>query len=174
MKKLLYLAVFILSVTYTTAQNLDAMGNLKNTSETVVTSEMFGLITNIDFNSQDEEVKEMKKMIDKLTELRVYATDNPESATRMAAMANKYIESKKLVKLMHVKEDGQLFTFHMRKGSSDKKIRELVMLINNVNGDEPNAVFLVITGDLDLDQVSKITEKLNVPGQKQIEQATQE
>ena len=154
------------------AQNYGALDNLKNTSETVVTSEMFSLIANIEIDSDDKEFNEIKSIIDNLTELRVYSTDNPTSAATLNSFATKYISSNNLVKLMHVKEDGQMFTFHMRKGSSDKKVRNLVMLINDTDGDDKDTVFLIISGDIDLKQISKLTKMLNVPGQKQIEDAT--
>jgi hypothetical protein len=75
--------------------------------------------------------------------------------------------------LMSVKEDGQKFTFHVRKGNTDTKIRELVMFIDGADDKESSAVFLVITGDLDLNQIAKITQQMNIPGQKQIKEATQ-
>ncbi|MGJ8685186.1 MAG: DUF4252 domain-containing protein [Nonlabens sp.] len=172
MKKLIYITAFLLTSGIAMAQNFSALDNLKNTSETVVTSEMFGLIANIEIDSDDKEFNDIKKIIDNLTELRVYATDNPTSAATLNSFATKYISSNNLVKLMHVKEDGQMFTFHMRKGSSDKKVRNLVMLINDTDGDDKDTVFLIISGDIDLKQISKLTKMLNVPGQKQIEDAT--
>lgn len=167
------IAVIVLSAGMATAQNLDDIGNLKNTSETVVTNEMFKLIAGIEMGSDDPEVQEMKKMVDNLTELRVYMTDNKDSAIKMKTIVDGYISKNKLVKLMHVKEDNQMFTFHMRKGSTDKKVRDLVMFMDGNGSDNEDSVFLIISGDIDMNQISKITKQLNTPGQKQIEKATQ-
>ncbi len=167
------MAVIVLSAGMATAQNLDDIGNLKNTSETVVTNEMFKLIAGIEMGSNDPEVQEMKKMVDNLTELRVYMTDNKDSALKMKTIVDGYISKNKLVKLMHVKEDDQMFTFHMRKGSTDKKVRDLVMFMDGNGDDDESSVFLIISGDIDMNQISKITKQLNTPGQKQIEKATQ-
>lgn len=171
MKKLIYIAAFLMTSGMAMAQNFSALDNLKNTSETVVTDEMFALIANVDIDSDDKEFNEIKDIIDNLKELRIYATDNAASAATLNSFANKYISTNKLVKLMHVKEDGQMFSFHMRKGSNDKKVRNLVMLING-DGNEKDTVFLIISGDIDLNQISKLTKMMNVPGQKQIEDAT--
>jgi hypothetical protein len=173
MKKIIMIAVIVLSAGMATAQNLDDIGNLKNTSETVVTNEMFKLIAGIEMGSDDPEVQEMKKMVDNLTELRVYMTDNKDSAIKMKTIVDGYISKNKLVKLMHVKEDNQMFTFHMRKGSTDKKVRDLVMFMDGNGSDNEDSVFLIISGDIDMNQISKITKQLNTPGQKQIEKATQ-
>lgn len=54
-----------------------------------------------------------------------------------------------------------------------KKVRDLVMLINGSgDNDDKDTVFLIISGDIDLNQISKLTKMMNVPGQKQIEDAT--
>lgn len=173
MKNLIYIAAFLLTSGLTMAQNFSALDNLKNTSETVVTDEMFALIANVDIDSDDKEFNEIKNIIDNLKELRIYSTDNPNSAVTLNAFAQKYITKNGLVKLMHVKEDGQMYSFHMRKGSNDKKVRDLVMLINgNGENDDNDTVFLIISGDIDLNQISKLTKMMNVPGQKQIENAT--
>lgn len=173
MKKIIYIAILVLSSGVALAQNLDNIGNLKNTSETVVTSEMFKLIAGIEMGSDDPDVREMKNMVDNLTELRVYTTENKDSAKKMKEIVNAYISKNKLVKLMHVKEDDQMFTFHMRKGSTDKKVRDLVMFMDGNGNDNESSVFLIISGDIDINQISKITKQLNTPGQKQIEKATQ-
>lgn len=174
MKKILFIAALIFSTGTLMAQNLNSIGNLKNTSETVVTNEMFKLIAGIDIGDGDPDVKEMKNMVDNLTELRVYMTENRESAQKMKSIVNGYISKNNLVKLMHVKDEGQMFTFHMRKGSTDKKVRDLVMFMDG-NGDEnEESVFLIISGDIDMNQISKITKQLNTPGQKQIEEATKD
>lgn len=171
MKKILIIAAFTLASTLGYAQNYDQLSNLKNTSETVITDEMFKLIANIDMDTNDPEFNEMKNTIDNLKEIRIYKTENPESAKTLNSFAGNYIKRNNLVKLMHVKEDGEMFSFHMKKGSNDKKVSNLVMLMNNSNGDS-DTVFLVISGDIDLDQISKLTKKMNVPGQDQIEKAT--
>ncbi|ARN77261.1 hypothetical protein BST97_04290 [Nonlabens spongiae] len=172
MKRIIFIVAFLVTSVGTMAQNLDSIGNLKNTSETVVTSEMFKLIANIDLGDTDDEVKEMKSMVDNLSELRVYMTDNSDSAKKMKQIVNGYISKNNLVKLMHVKEEDQMFTFHMRKGSTDKKVRDLIMFMDGNGNDGEDSVFLIISGDIDMDQISKITKSLNTPGQKQIEEAT--
>ncbi|MGB3591068.1 MAG: DUF4252 domain-containing protein [Nonlabens sp.] len=179
MKKLLYTAVFLATIGMGTAQNLNSLASLDNMSETVVTDEMFKLIAMIDVDSEDPEFREMKTIVDNLKELRIYMTDNPASGKKMKTIVDSYISKNNLVKLMHVKEDDQMFTFHMRKGSSDQKVRDLVMFIDGGISDkvkgtplDSESIFLIISGDIDMNQISKITKQLNTPGQKQIEKAT--
>jgi hypothetical protein len=170
MKNLMYIAAFMLATMTATAQNFNKVGNLPKVSETYVTGDMFKMISGID--SDDPEFNELMKSVGNLTELRVYTTENKSSAVKMKAFANEFVSSNNMPLLMSVKEDGQKFTFHMRKGSSDQKIKNLVMFIEGFENDMADSVFLVISGDIDLNQIAKITSKMDVPGQKQIEKAT--
>lgn len=172
MKKSLTIIAMLVIGFMAHAQNFSQLDNLKSTSETVVTSEMFSLLANFEIDSDDPEINDIKSIIDNLSELRIYATENKESAKKLNDFATRFISNNKLVKLMHVKEDGQRFSFHMKKGSNDKKVSNLVMLINDLSTDQNETVFLIVTGDIDLAQISKLTKMMDVPGQKQIEEAT--
>lgn len=172
MKHLIYIAALVLSINVATAQDFNKIGNLKNTSESVVTGEMFKLIANIDMSSNDQAAREMKKMIDNLTEIRIYKTGNSDSAAKMKSFADNYISGSKLTQLMYSKEDDSMFSFYIKKGSTEKKIKNLVMFIDEGSKKGAETIFMVISGDLDLDQISKITKYMNAPAQDQIEKAT--
>jgi len=176
MKKLILTLVLAVMATPLFAQDaFEKMGNLKNISETVVTKDAFELLAEIDMDIEDDGIKAGKGLLDSLKDARFYSTSNADSATKMISMANSYISSNGLVKLMSVKEDDQLFSFHVKKGSSSKKVKVLVMVIDEtMNAGNPEALVMKITGDIDLAQISKITKMINVPGQKQIEDATKE
>jgi hypothetical protein len=171
MKNILFILTFLATAITATAQNFDEVGNLSHVSETRVTGAMFKMISGIEID--DPDFAELMKTVDNLTDLRVYATDDKASAAKMKTFATGFITKNKMDLLMSVKEDGQKFTFHVRKGNTDTKIRELVMFIDGADDKESSAVFLVITGDLDLNQIAKITQQMNIPGQKQIKEATQ-
>ncbi len=169
MKKILYIALFLASAGTAIAQNFDQVGNLDHVTETRVTSAMFKMIAGL---KKDGDEAELLKTVGNLKDLRVYTTDDKGSAAKIKAFTERFISGNKMELLMSVKEDGQKFTFHMRKGNTDTKIKDLVMFIEDADGTMADTVLLVISGDLDLNQIAQITEKMNVPGQKQIENAT--
>ncbi len=173
MKNVIYIVLFLATAMTATAQNFDEVGNLSHVSETRVTGAMFKMISGIDI--EDPEFAELMKTVNNLKDLRVYATDDKGSAVKMKSFADSFISKNNMELLMSVKEDGQKFSFHVRKGNTETKIKELVMFIDGADSKEKesSAVFLVITGDLDLNQIAKITQQMNVPGQKQIKEATQ-
>ena len=176
MKNLILTLVIAVMATPLFAQDaFEKMGNLKNTSETVVTKDAFELLAEINIDIEDDGVKAGKGLLDSLKDARFYSTSNTESAKKMIAMANSYIQKNGLVKLMSVKEDDQDFAFYVKKGSNSKKVSTLVMVIDEtMNVGNPEALVMKISGDIDLGQISKITKMINVPGQKQIEKATKE
>jgi hypothetical protein len=176
MKNLILTLVIAVMATPLFAQDaFEKMGNLKNTSETVVTKDAFELLAEINIDIEDDGVKAVKGLLDSLKDARFYSTSNTESAKKMIAMANSYIQKNGLVKLMSVKEDDQDFAFYVKKGSNSKKVSTLVMVIDEtMNVGNPEALVMKISGDIDLGQISKITKMINVPGQKQIEKATKE
>jgi hypothetical protein len=176
MKKLILTLVIAVMATPLFAQDaFEKMGNLKNTSETVVTKDAFELLAEINMDIEDDGVKAGKGLLDSLKDARFYSTSNPDSAKKMIAMANSYVQKNGLVKLMSVKEDDQDFAFYVKKGSNAKKVSTLVMVIDEtMNVGNPEALVMKISGDIDLGQISKITKMINVPGQKQIEEATKE
>jgi hypothetical protein len=176
MKKLILTLVIAVMATPLFAQDaFEKMGNLKNTSETVVTKDAFELLAEINMDIEDDGVKAGKGLLDSLKDARFYSTSNPDSAKKMIAMANSYVQKNGLVKLMSVKEDDQDFAFYVKKGSNSKKVSTLVMVIDEtMNVGNPEALVMKISGDIDLGQISKITKMINVPGQKQIEEATKE
>ncbi len=176
MKNLILTLVIAVMATPLFAQDaFEKMGNLKNTSETVVTKDAFELLAEINIDIEDDGVKAGKGLLDSLKDARFYSTSNTESAKKMIVMANSYIQKNGLVKLMSVKEDDQDFAFYVKKGSNSKKVSTLVMVIDEtMNVGNPEALVMKISGDIDLGQISKITKMINVPGQKQIEKATKE
>ncbi|WP_292901438.1 DUF4252 domain-containing protein [Nonlabens sp.] len=175
MKKLILTLVLAVMTTPLFAQDaFEKMGSLKNIKETVVTKDAFELLAEMDMDIQDENLKAGKDLLDSLKDARFYSTSNADSAKKMISIANAYVKSNSLVKLMSVKEDDQDFAFYIKKGNTPKKIQALVMIIDEtMNTSNPEAIVMKITGTIDLGQISKLTKMMNVPGQKQIEKATQ-
>ncbi|SCY09213.1 protein of unknown function [Nonlabens sp. Hel1_33_55] len=171
MKKIITIVLFFAFAMTATAQSFDEVGNFKHVSETRVTSAMFKMIGGIDLD--DPETAELAKIVGNLKDLRVYTTDDATSSSKMKLFTDNFVNKNNLELLMSVKEDGEKFTFHMRKGNGDTKIKELIMFMEDASGNKTDTALLVITGDLDLNQIAKITQKMNIPGQKQIEKATQ-
>jgi hypothetical protein len=82
---------------------------------------------------------------------------------------------------MRIKDGEQTVKFYVKEGKDDNHVKELLMFVNGlkevtkgqditINGKkrEIETVILSLTGDIDLRQVSKLTNKMNVPGGDQL------
>jgi len=170
MKKLVILLALIAAPFIGNAQNaFDAFEDENDVTSVVVTKNMFKLLSKIDLNSDDPETKEYLELVNNLDNIKIYTTENVEVAKRMDVAVAKYLRnSKGLVELMRVKDDGKNIKFYSKEGKNENYVSELLMhLTGNIDGEE-RTIIMSITGNIDLKQISKLTSDLNIPGSKEL------
>ncbi|WP_299440986.1 DUF4252 domain-containing protein [uncultured Aquimarina sp.] len=148
--------------------NFDKYEDMNDVSSVVVTSKMFKLLSKMDLESSDPEVKEYINLVENIKNIKVFATENNEIGQKMKSDVQKYLSNTSLDELMRVKSDGKNVKFYSKPGKNDNFVTELFMFMEGNDGDGPNTVVLTITGDIDLRQVSKIADHLNVPGGQEL------
>ncbi|PKV51838.1 uncharacterized protein DUF4252 [Aquimarina sp. MAR_2010_214] len=171
MKKFAIILAFAILPYVSNAQsNFDKYEDMKGVSSVVVTSKMFKLLSKIELESNDAEVQEYMNLVENIKNIKVFATENKQVGEKMRADVSAYLKSSSLDELMRVKSDGKNVKFYSKPGKDDDHVSELFMFLDGVqdNGDGPNTVVLTITGDIDLKQVSKIADHLNVPGGEEL------
>jgi len=72
--------------------------------------------------------------------------------------------------LMQVNEKGKLVKIFVKSGATDSQIKELFMFIEGSGKDE--TVLMSLTGDFDLNELSVLTEKMNLPGRDVLNKAS--
>lgn len=170
MKKLvIIIALFSISFTASAQGTFDSFENEKDVTSVIVTKNMFKLLSKMDLDSDDPEVKDYLNMVDNLNDIKIFTTDNPEVAGRMTTKVNSYIKNNgALSELMRIKEGGKNIKFYSKEGSNENFVSELLMhLDGNIDG-EPMTVVMSITGNIDLKQIGKLAEELNVPGSEEL------
>ncbi|MDY8138898.1 DUF4252 domain-containing protein [Aquimarina sp. 2201CG5-10] len=171
MKKLaIVLALAVLPYISNAQSNFDKYENMKDVSSVVVTSKMFKLLSKIELESNDAEVQEYMNLVENIKNIKVFATENSEIGKKMRADVDQYLKSSTLDELMRVNSEGKNVKFYSKPGKDEDHVSELFMFLDGVKekGDGPNTVVLTITGDIDLKQVSKIADHLNVPGGEEL------
>ena len=86
--------------------------------------------------------------------------------------------------LMRIKDGDQTVKFYVKEGKDENHVRELLMFVNGlkemtsgqditINGQkrEFESVLLTLTGDIDLRQISKLTNSMDLPGGDQLKKA---
>ena len=141
----------------------------------VVTKSAFRLMGKIGGDSQ--EAKDYINDVKSLDNLAIYTTSDGSIATKMKADVKKYLKSENLSELFRVKDKSGNVKIYVREGRDDTHVKELFMFIDNIDkvradGEEMKAVIVTLTGDIDLEKVGEIIDKMNIPGGSHIKEAT--
>lgn len=170
MRNLILTTVLIWSGIMVSAQQaFDSFDNEKDVTSVVVTKNMFKLLSKMDLNSSDPEAQAYLNLVENLENIKIYTTTNPQVAKRMETAVSGYVTgSKNLEELMRVNDSGQHVVFYSREGKNENYVSELLMYLNGVESKDPTTVIMSITGNIDLRQISKLTEDLKVPGSENL------
>lgn len=136
---------------------------------------MFQMLAKMDISTDDDEAQQYLDMVNSITSFKTLATSEKEIAMDLA----KWVKSKssKLEELMEIKDDGVIMKFYVKEGKDEDHVKELLMFVNGldevlkqqditINGKNRSieTVVVSLTGDIDLNQISKLTSKMNLPG----------
>ncbi len=172
MKKIaIVLALVVLPFVSNAQSYFDKYENMKDVTSMVMTSKMFKLLSKIDFESSDKETQEYLNLVENINNIKVFVTENKKVSDQMRTDVQTYLKSSSLDELMRIKsDDGENIKFYIKPGSDEDHVRELFMYLQG-NDDKtggPETVILTITGNIDLKQVSKLANDLNIPGGKEL------
>ena len=135
---------------------------------------MFQMIAKMGINVEDAEAKAYMDMVKSITSFKTIVTDNKT----ISADISKWVKSRSggLEELMEVKDDGTEVKFYVKEGKDADHVKELLIYVNGIdkmmddkieiNGKERKieTVVVSLTGDIDLNEISKLTDKMNIPG----------
>ncbi len=183
-KAILIIAVVMTSVMSYGQSIFDQFEDMEGVTSIVVNSKMFNMLAEIDIKTDDPESQAMVEMMKKITGLKVLTTGDEAISSKMNAQVASYLKSSNLEELMRMKDGDQTVKIYVKEGKDDNHVKELLMFVNglkevtagqdiNINGKkrEIETVILSLTGDIDLRQISKLTDKMNVPGGKHLKKA---
>ena len=170
MKKIAIIIALVLAPLMVTSQNaFDSFEGEKDVTSVVVTKNMFKLLSKIDLESDDPEVREYMELVNNLDNIKVYTTDNSIVAERMNKAVASYVSnSTGLAELMRVKDDGKNIKFYSKEGKNENFVSELLMHLDGEVDGKSMTVIMSITGNIDLKKISKLTQDLNVPGSQEL------
>ncbi|HEX9825328.1 MAG TPA: DUF4252 domain-containing protein [Flavobacteriaceae bacterium] len=182
MKKLAVILAIALAPIVTFGQSVfDKFEDMDGVTSVIVNQKMFKMLMDLQIQTDDPEAQELVDMVGKITGLKVLTTGDEKISADMNATFNSYLKSANLQELMRIKDGEQTVKFYVKEGKDDNHVKELLMFVTGlkeitkgqditINGKkrEIETVLLSLTGDIDLRQVSKLTNKMNVPGGNQL------
>ncbi|WP_298420229.1 DUF4252 domain-containing protein [uncultured Kordia sp.] len=136
---------------------------------------MFKMLATMGLDSDDPDAKEFLKMVNSITSFKTIATSNPKISSDIQKWVGK--RSNELEELMVVREGNTRMKFYVKSGRNDSQVKELLMFITGiedkvkVSETEINTVVVSLTGDIDLNQISKLTSQMDIPGGEHLKNA---
>ncbi len=169
MKNLIVTLVFALMPTMFFAQTaFDKFDGQDEVTSVVVTKKMFEMMGNV----KNKESQQYIDLIKKLDNLRVFTTTSARVTSEMRSAAEGYIKSAKLEELMRIKDNNQNIKIMVKSGSGPTQIRELLMFIEGSGSNKNETVLMSLIGNFDLNEISVLTDKMNLPGGTSIKNAS--
>lgn len=149
----------------------DKYEDMDHVSSVIVNKSMIDFVSSIGVDSNDQEAKDFIDIAKGLKSLKVFITEDKATALEMSATVKKYLNSSKLEELMRVKGDDVNVKFYVREGKNKDHVQELLMFVSgignaksiNLNGQKIETVLLSITGDIDLNKIGTLTNKMDLP-----------
>jgi len=179
MKKSLILFAFaILMMPLTAMAQKDIFAKYSDNNDVTYVSikpKMFQMLAKMDISIEDKESQEYIDMVNSITSFKTIATDDKS----IAADITKWVKSRSnsLEELMEVKDDGMVVKFYVKEGKDSDHVAELLMFVNGldammkdsditINGKKRSieTVVISLTGNIDLNQISKLTKQMDLPG----------
>jgi hypothetical protein len=164
MKKIIIILFLVASGTGVYAQG-EAISKFFNkystdesfTTQVTISGKMFSLFTNMEVEKPED--KEVLEAISKLKGLRIIGKENTSDARNLYKEATTIITQNKYEELMAVKDKDEDMKFYVLE-KSPGKISELIM----ITGSSKDFMLMSLFGEIDLKQVSRIGQKMNVGG----------
>jgi hypothetical protein len=158
MKKLIIIAIALIPSLFFGQAAFDKYDGQDEITSVIVNKKMFQMMGNV----KNKESQEYLNLIKKLDNLKVFTTTSAKISADMKATADKYIKATNLEELMRINDKGQSIKIMVKTGATETRVRELLMFIEGVKGGQ--TVLMSLTGDFDLNDISMLTEKMNLPG----------
>ena len=178
------LAVMLISVTGFSQSVFDKFEDLDEVTTVILNQKMFKMLATMGMDTDDPEMKEYMNMASNITGFKVFTTGDQKISADMNATVTKYLKSSELEELMRIKDGDQTVKFYVKEGKDENHVKELLMFITGlkemtkgqnieINGEkrEFETVIMTLTGDIDLRQISKITNQMDIPGGDQLKKA---
>ena len=171
--KLIIAVVLVIAPVFSYAQSqFDKFEDIEGVTSVIVSQKAFSLMSTIGAESDDEYIN----LIKNINSLRVFATESSAVAAQMKAEAEKYLDKANLEELMRINDEGSNVKIYIKEGSSEDYVKELFMFVSETNinkNDASETVIISLLGNIDLKQIAKLTEKMNLPGGEHLEKAQQ-
>lgn len=169
-KLIIAVALIVGSFTTYAQSQFDKFEDIEGVTSVIVNQKAFELMGKIGADSDEEYLN----LIKNIKTLKVFATESATVGKQMAAEVKIFLQKANLEELMRVKDGDSNVKIYIKEGKNSDYVEELFMFVTDggKHTGENQTVIISLTGNIDLKQISKLTEKMNLPGGEHLNKAT--
>jgi len=172
MKKIILTFVFsIVSIVCFAQSTFDKYDGQDGVTSIIVNKKMFQMMASVKVDANDKETQQYLNLIKKLDNLKVFTTTSSKISADMKSTAEIYKKTAGLEELMKVNNGSGNIKVWVKSGPTSNQIKELLMIGKEANM-ENETVLMSLTGDFTMDDISILTDKMNIPGGAELKKAT--
>lgn len=136
-------------------------------SAVVVNKKMFELMAKIKVDVNDVSAQNYLALIKSLDYLRVLTTADAATAKQLLVTTNNYLVKNPLDEAMRSVSNGKSVKIYVKSIENSETISELVMLIEDQQN-KNNITIMTLLGKFSMQSLSVLTDKMDLPGSKEI------
>ncbi len=183
MKRTLFLIMTLCSLVVSSQTIFERYAENDDVTLVSISPKMFKMLGQMSISVDDPEAKDFLNMVTQINNFKVLISSKQEINIDMLNWVNQEVKKNKLEQLMSIKDADADVVFYVKEGSTENHVEQLLMYVNErmkkesgsndiiINGRNIEAVLLMLEGNIDLNQISKLTEKMDLPGGKQLKKA---
>ncbi|KDN56212.1 DUF4252 domain-containing protein [Flavobacterium seoulense] len=138
----------------------------------IVNKKMFELMSKVKVDPSDKETQQYLKLIQNLENLKVFSTTNGTAAKKMKDVAEGYIKAADLEELKKENTQGKQITIDVKRTGTNQ-LKEFLMFIDDDADGIKRSVLMSLTGVFSLNDISILTDKMQIPGGTELKRLTQ-
>ncbi|MCX2678536.1 DUF4252 domain-containing protein [Galbibacter sp. EGI 63066] len=139
---------------------------------------MFQMLSKINVSTNDPDAQEVFDLVENITSFKVITTEKANITKDIDSWVSNHLQSSNFEELMRVRDGESNVKFYVKEGKDENHVRELLMFVTDLNydnvefnGKKPETVLLLLTGNIDLRKISKLTQNMDLPGGDQLGKA---
>jgi hypothetical protein len=171
MKKIVLLLLVFLPSFLFAQSSFDKFEDKDDVNSVIVNKKMFELMSKVKVDTKDKEMLQYLTLLKKLDNLKVFTTNSSKLSSEMKSSVTSYLKSNPLEELMRVNSDGKNVKIYIKSAGSSSVVKELLLFMEGDLKDTPT-VILSLTGEFNLDELSSLTERMNLPGKDELKKAS--
>jgi hypothetical protein len=168
MKNYIIILLVLFAANVAKAQaSFESFESNEKVSAVVVNKKMFELMSKIKVDAKDVNAQNYLALIKSLDHLRVLSTSDASTSKLLIITTHNYLSQNPLEELLQSISNGKSVKIYTKPIGNSDKISELLMLVEDQQS-KNNVTIMTLLGNFSVSSLAILTEKMDLPGSKEI------